>query len=104
MITLSAGLMSLMMVLPPPRTLRVIASDPNQGQLHFPNVQLVDESGKSLFFYNDLIKGKTVAINFIFTNCPSVCPIMGTNFAGSCSFARVTFLEDSTPCMVLHLE
>src|ERR1044072_2473962 len=34
-----------------------------------PNTRILDQNGKQLSFYNDLIKGKTVAINFIFTTC-----------------------------------
>src|ERR1044072_1117606 len=30
-----------------------------------PNTRILDQNGKQLNFYNDLIKGKTVAINFI---------------------------------------
>ena len=43
--------------------------------LSIPDVQVLDQSGRQLNFYRDLVKGKTVAINFIFTNCEAVCPI-----------------------------
>ena len=43
--------------------------------LSVPDVQVVDQSGRQLNFYRDLVKGKTVAINFIFTSCEAVCPI-----------------------------
>ena len=33
-----------------------------------PDVEVLDQNGNALHFYSDLIKGKTVAINFIFTN------------------------------------
>ena len=42
---------------------------------YFPNVPLVTQDGKKVRFYDDLIKGKVVAINFIYTTCPDVCPI-----------------------------
>jgi protein SCO1 len=32
-------------------------------------------------FYTDLVKGRRVAINFIFTSCTTVCPLMGVRFA-----------------------
>jgi protein SCO1/2 len=44
------------------------------GENYFPNVPLITHEGKEVRFYDDLIKGKVVAINFIFTSCPSVCP------------------------------
>jgi len=45
-----------------------------------PNVHILDQNGKQLSFYNDLIKGKTVAINFIFTTCTTVCPPLTATF------------------------
>jgi len=51
------------------------AAKPNRwGEDYFPNVPLITHEGKEVRFYDDLIKGKVVAINFIFTSCPSVCP------------------------------
>jgi len=46
-----------------------------------PDVQLVDQDGKPVHFYSDLVKGKTVAMNFVFTSCTTICPPMGANFA-----------------------
>ena len=45
-----------------------------------PNVHILDQNGKQLSFYTDLIKGKTVAINFIFTTCTTVCPPLTATF------------------------
>jgi protein SCO1/2 len=45
-----------------------------------PDVPLIDQDGKPVLFYSDLIKGKTVAMNFIFTSCGTVSPIMGAQF------------------------
>jgi protein SCO1 len=42
---------------------------------YFPNVELVTQDGKKVRFYDDVIKGKVVAINFIYTNCSDVCPL-----------------------------
>lgn len=41
---------------------------------YFPNVELVTHDGKPVRFYDDLIKDRVVAINFIFTSCKDVCP------------------------------
>jgi len=46
-----------------------------------PDVQLVDQDGKPVHFYTDLVKGKTVAMNFVFTSCTTICPPMGASFA-----------------------
>jgi len=45
-----------------------------------PDVQVFDQNGKQLNFYADLIKGKTVAINFIFTTCTTICPPLTATF------------------------
>ena len=45
-----------------------------------PDVQVLDQHGKQLNFYSDLIKGKTVAINFVFTTCTAICPSLTATF------------------------
>jgi len=49
--------------------------------LKIPDVTLLDQHGKKVHFYTDLIKGKVVAINTIFTTCTTICPLMGANFS-----------------------
>ena len=48
---------------------------------YFPDVPLIDQDGKSLRFYTDLLKGRVVVINTIFADCGGVCPIMTERFA-----------------------
>ncbi len=45
-----------------------------------PDVPVVDQDGRELKFYSDLVKNKTVAINFIFTTCTTVCPPLTATF------------------------
>jgi protein SCO1/2 len=49
--------------------------------LLIPDVALLNQHGDTVHFYSDLIKGKVVAINTIFTTCTTICPLMGANFA-----------------------
>lgn len=42
---------------------------------YFPNTVLTDQDGRPHKFYDDLIKGKVVALNFIYTQCKDVCPV-----------------------------
>ena len=42
---------------------------------------VLDQNNRKLHFYSDLIKGKTVAVNFIFTTCTTICPPLTANFA-----------------------
>jgi protein SCO1 len=44
-------------------------------KISIPDVQLLNQDGQSVRFYSDLVKGKVVAINFMFTRCINVCPI-----------------------------
>lgn len=46
---------------------------------YFPNVPLVNQDGKTVRFYDDLIQGKVVAINFFFTHCKYMCPAETAN-------------------------
>jgi cytochrome oxidase Cu insertion factor (SCO1/SenC/PrrC family) len=46
-----------------------------------PDAELINQEGKKVKF-RQLIKGKVVALNFIFTTCKTICPPMGANFAG----------------------
>ena len=45
-----------------------------------PNAPVLDQNGKQLNFYSDLIKGRTVAINFVFTTCTTICPPLTATF------------------------
>ena len=45
------------------------------GADYFPNVPLITHEGKTVRFFDDLIKDKVVVINFIFTSCPDSCPL-----------------------------
>jgi protein SCO1/2 len=45
-----------------------------------PDIMVQTQDGASLPFA-DLIKDRTVAINFVFTSCTTICPLMGTSFA-----------------------
>jgi len=45
------------------------------GANYFPTVPLITQDGKTLHFYDDMLKGKIVLINFIYTECGDVCPL-----------------------------
>lgn len=46
-----------------------------------PDTVLTDQDGNKHHFYSDLIKGKTVLINAVYTSCAGVCPIQTAVFA-----------------------
>src|SRR5438309_7514976 len=45
------------------------------GADYFPNVPLVTQDGTTVRFYDDLLEGKKVAINLIYTSCKDECPL-----------------------------
>jgi protein SCO1 len=57
------------------------AKEPARSKMVIPDVKVLDQHGNALHFYTDLIKDKTVAINFIFTNCTTICPPLAATFA-----------------------
>ena len=50
-------------------------ADSKWGESPFPNVELITQYGEKVRFYDDLIKGKVVAINLIYTTCKYYCPL-----------------------------
>lgn len=50
-------------------------ASPKWGADYFPNTVLTTQDGKKVRFYDDLLKGKSVAINIIYTNCVDECPL-----------------------------
>ncbi len=51
------------------------AQNSRWGANYFPNVPLTTQDGTTVHFYEDLIKGKIVAINLIYTTCKYACPL-----------------------------
>ncbi len=49
--------------------------------LSIPDVKVLDQDGRRLNFYTDLVKDKVVVINFVFTSCKTFCPMLGARFS-----------------------
>ena len=60
---------------PPPLAARRGALEP------IPDVEVVDQDGRTLRFRSDLLRGRTVVVNAVYTDCTNVCPMMGHAFA-----------------------
>lgn len=45
----------------------------------FPNVPVVTHEGKTLKFYDDLVRGKVVVFNMMYTVCTGICPTNTAN-------------------------
>ena len=52
-----------------------VSADNRWGADYFPNVPLTTQDGTVVRFYDDLIKGKSVAVDLIYTTCKYACPL-----------------------------
>lgn len=59
----------------------VVAQEPapSAAAKYFSDVELINQDGEKLRFYNDVLKNKVVIINAFFSTCTSVCPPMNRN-------------------------
>lgn len=51
------------------------------GAEWFTNVEVSTHDGRKLRFYDDLLKGKIILVNFFYTECYAVCPLMTQNLS-----------------------
>ena len=58
-------------------TTAMVAGSPRR----FPNPTLITQEGKSVRFYDDLVRGRVVMVNFAYTRCNGKCPL-------ACRFGR----------------
>src|SRR5215471_5866429 len=57
------------------------AQDRQWGEGYIPNLPVVTQDGKTVRFYDDLLKGKIVIISFIYTRCTDICPLTTARLA-----------------------
>ena len=48
---------------------------------HLPNVELITQDNQKVHFYTDLVKDRRVVIQFMFTHCKDICPMITHNLA-----------------------
>jgi protein SCO1 len=67
----------------PGATPQLTSQRPNNrwGANYFPNLPVIDQNGRTLNFYDDVIKGKIVVISFIYTSCQDLCPLTTAKMA-----------------------
>lgn len=52
------------------------ANRSERARAYFGDDLLIDQDNQPQRFYSDLLDGRTVLINVVFTHCPSACPLM----------------------------
>lgn len=57
------------------------AATPSPAQNYFGDIPLVNQDGRPMRLYSDLLKDKIVVIDVIFTTCTGVCPVLSGTFA-----------------------
>ena len=50
------------------------AVDESRSSDRFPNIQLVDQRGRKVHFYDDLVRDRCVCVNYFYTQCDGSCP------------------------------
>lgn len=66
---------------------------------YFTNRVLTDQDGRRVRFYDDVLRGRSVLIGWIFTSCPDACPLLA---ARSLSIADKA-AQDAPPPRIVHL-
>ncbi|BEP67685.1 MULTISPECIES: SCO family protein [unclassified Variovorax] len=61
-----------------PASAETLATATRPGR-RMPNVELKTHTGATVNFYDDLVRGKIVAINMMYADCEGICPLMTNN-------------------------
>ena len=51
------------------------AAAEEKARTFFTDLEVIDQNGKPLRFYSDVLKDRVVLINFVFSNCQDACPM-----------------------------
>lgn len=60
---------------------RTSLSHDEAARQYFTDRKLIDQNGRALRFYTDVLRNKVILINFIFTECQDTCPIQSQKLA-----------------------
>lgn len=52
------------------------AQGTRDARTYFTDLELVTHDGRKVRFYSDMLEGRTVLINVIYTNCKDACPLI----------------------------
>lgn len=64
-----------------PTSTKELANLTDKAKLSIPDLTVQTQDNQVRKFYTDLVKGKLVIINFIYTSCKAICPLSGEHFA-----------------------
>jgi len=55
---------------------RAAARAPRDSRAYFTDLELQTHEGRKVRFYSDVLEGRTVLINVMYTNCKDACPLI----------------------------
>lgn len=58
------------------RSPRANGADEGAARRYFTDLPLVDQAGRGVRFYNDVLKDRVVLLSFIYTSCTDACPLI----------------------------
>lgn len=61
---------------PEPVATDVAPAGSRDAATYFTNLELLTQDGRTVRFYADMLEGKTVVMNVIYTNCKDACPLI----------------------------
>jgi len=56
-------------------------NDTARAREYFTDTEVVDQNGRKLKFYSDVLQGKTVLISLFYTTCTDACPLVNATLA-----------------------
>jgi len=59
-----------------PATVMTPEQQEERARSYFTNLELINQNGETVQFFDDVLKDRVVVISFIFTNCQGACPLM----------------------------
>jgi len=85
-----------------PAAAQSLSPDSSGIHLRVPDTELVDQNGRTVHLYSDLVKGrKSVVISTMFTTCGTICPVVGVRISalqrslGACSHEEYSLISIS---------
>lgn len=60
---------------------KAVLNHTDKAKKFIPDLTVQTQNNQTYKFYTDLVKGKLVIINFIYTSCTAICPLSGGTFA-----------------------
>ncbi len=71
-----SALMAMLLVCMQPGSSNAAEDEVERAREYFTNLELINQDGETVRFFDDVLRDKVVVINFVFTNCQGACPLM----------------------------